>query len=172
MAAPARLAALKQLQCSIFQTSYNPTSMRTGAKYLRARLRGPSMAAYYPEILNITEMRKSNRAAQFMVDFAERQRLQDVEDKKARGKGTPTKAKSSGAYRTYLLEYGVLMSTCLQRTAGVPRGSGRFRDTSLYLCNGCSIMALIYLFGPSSCHMCLWTCVRICQVCLPKDYNT
>ncbi|KAL6297911.1 hypothetical protein BKA93DRAFT_754550 [Sparassis latifolia] len=36
---PSRLAALTRLQCAIFQTSYNPPSVLTGAKYLRASLR-------------------------------------------------------------------------------------------------------------------------------------
>jgi small subunit ribosomal protein S33 len=125
MAAPARLAALKQLQCAVFQTTYNPTSARTGAKYLRARLRGPAMVRYYPETLDITSMRKG-RAANFMVDFAERQRLQDVEDKKARGKGTPTKAKSSGTF--FGLLWGERAKEPLlffQRTVGARNANGR-----------------------------------------------
>ncbi|KAH9017664.1 hypothetical protein EDB84DRAFT_680629 [Lactarius hengduanensis] len=47
--APSRLAALARLRSVIFQTSYNPTSQRTGAKYLKRRLRGPSMMDYYPQ---------------------------------------------------------------------------------------------------------------------------
>ncbi|KAJ7918736.1 hypothetical protein B0H13DRAFT_1869097 [Mycena leptocephala] len=36
-----KLKAVTRLRCEIFQTSYNPQNLRTGAKYLRARLRGP-----------------------------------------------------------------------------------------------------------------------------------
>lgn len=92
--APSRLAALKQLQCSIFQTSYNPTSIRTGAKYLRARLRGPSMVQYYPTEISIARLARNPRRG--IVNLEEEQRLRDVEDKKKRGKGAPRKAKTKG----------------------------------------------------------------------------
>jgi small subunit ribosomal protein S33 len=94
---PSRLGALKALQCALFQTSYNPSSARTGAKYLRARLRGPSLVAYYPRELRLADLRKSARGAEFLVDEDEEERIQDVEDKKARGKGAPPKAKNKGA---------------------------------------------------------------------------
>lgn len=92
--APSRLAALKQLQCSIFQTSYNPASIRTGAKYLRARLRGPSMVQYYPTEISIARLARNPRRG--IVNLDEEQRLRDVEDKKKRGKGAPRKAKTKG----------------------------------------------------------------------------
>ncbi|KAI0823855.1 mitochondrial ribosomal subunit S27-domain-containing protein [Trametes gibbosa] len=95
---PSRLAALTRLRCEIFQTSYNPTSIRTGAKYLRARLRGPSMIRYYPEELTVA---KFNRMpGDFKVqNWSEYQRLADVEEKKRRGKGAPKKAKSPAESR-------------------------------------------------------------------------
>lgn len=38
-----------QVQCRIFSMNYNPERLRTGNKILRQRLKGPSVAAYYPE---------------------------------------------------------------------------------------------------------------------------
>ncbi|KAI0344976.1 hypothetical protein BDW22DRAFT_983833 [Trametopsis cervina] len=93
---PSRLAALNKLRCSIFQTSYNPTSMRTGAKYLRARLVGPSMVNYYPETLTVAQLRASTNYKWNLLDEAEVERLEDIEYRKARGKGTPKKAKNKG----------------------------------------------------------------------------
>lgn len=95
--APARLAALTRLRCEVFQTAYNPTSVRTGAKYLRAHLRGPAMIQYYPDELTVA---KFNRMpGNFKVqDWQEYQRLADVEEKKRRGKGAPRKAKTPGSY--------------------------------------------------------------------------
>ena len=93
---PRRLAALNKLRCEIFQTSYNPTSVRTGAKYLRARLRGPSMLQYYPPEVSIAQLRKGSPNWD-VEDFDELQRLSDVEYKKKRGKGAPKKAKTEGA---------------------------------------------------------------------------
>jgi len=92
---PSRLAILKQLQSRIFQTSYNPKSTRTGAKYLRARLRGPSMLAYYPESFNIAQITRQYPELE-IVNEDEEERLQDVLDRKKRGKGPPKKAKSKG----------------------------------------------------------------------------
>ncbi|KJA21551.1 hypothetical protein HYPSUDRAFT_140495 [Hypholoma sublateritium FD-334 SS-4] len=90
---PSRLASLKQLRCSIFQTSYNPQSLRTGAKYLRRRLRGPSMVGYYPESFDIPQIMRQNKWLE-MVDEDEEERLMDIVDRKKRGKGTPKKAKT------------------------------------------------------------------------------
>ncbi|KAF9653869.1 hypothetical protein BDM02DRAFT_1094849 [Thelephora ganbajun] len=94
--APSRLAALVKTRCTVFQTSYNPTSIRTGAKYLRARLRGPSMTDYYPPTLSLSSIIRQFPEME-LVDAAEKQRLQDVEDRKKRGKGAPKKAKSKGS---------------------------------------------------------------------------
>lgn len=98
---PRRLAALTRLRCEIFQTAYNPTSVRTGAKYLRARLRGPSMLTYYPPEVSIAKLRQGNPDWD-VVDFDELERLADVEYKKKRGKGAPKKAKTKGASRDAL----------------------------------------------------------------------
>ncbi|KAK8849732.1 hypothetical protein IAR55_005067 [Kwoniella newhampshirensis] len=43
---------LSSLRSPIFQTLSNPTSSRMGTKYLRRRLRGPSIATYYPQLTN------------------------------------------------------------------------------------------------------------------------
>lgn len=94
---PSRLAVLKQLRCSIFQTSYNPQSLRTGAKYFRARLRGPSMSSYYPLSFDIAKIARQYPDLE-MVNDDEEERLQDVLDRKRRGKGPPKKAKSKGLY--------------------------------------------------------------------------
>ncbi|KAF9041193.1 mitochondrial ribosomal subunit S27-domain-containing protein, partial [Panaeolus papilionaceus] len=91
-----RLTALTKLRCSIFQTSYNPHNLRTGAKYLRARLRGPSMVAYYPTEFNIPKIIRQYPELE-MVNEDEEERLQDVIDRKKRGKGAPKKAKTKSA---------------------------------------------------------------------------
>ncbi|KAH9890503.1 mitochondrial ribosomal subunit S27-domain-containing protein [Cubamyces lactineus] len=96
--APSRLAALTKLRCEIFQTAYNPTSVRTGAKYLRARLRGPSMIRYYPDTLTVAEFNRMPGGFKIQ-NWEEYQRLADVEEKKRRGKGAPKKAKSAADSR-------------------------------------------------------------------------
>lgn len=96
--APSRLAALARIRSTIFQSSYNPTSQRTGAKYLKRRLRGPSMIEYYPNQLSIAALNQEFPGLD-LVDEYEAQRLQDVVDKKKRGKGAPKKAKSAADSR-------------------------------------------------------------------------
>ncbi|KAG8930232.1 hypothetical protein FRC03_011568 [Tulasnella sp. 419] len=88
-----RLLALTRLRCNIFNTVYNPNSLRTGTKYIRSRLKGPSMVQYYPPTISINDFNKSFPDLQ-LVDFHEESRLEDVELRKKRGKGTPKKAKS------------------------------------------------------------------------------
>lgn len=108
----ARLLEVEKLHCDIFQTSFNPTSVRTGAKYLRGRLRGPSMVDYYPPVLSIPrlnniiardaklfkELDPAGLEPVYFADEAEEQRLADVASLKARGKGKPKKARTAGVY--------------------------------------------------------------------------
>lgn len=47
--AAARLQQLAKLRCDVLGTVYNPQSLRTGSKILKARLRGPAMLRYYGE---------------------------------------------------------------------------------------------------------------------------
>ncbi|TFK23160.1 hypothetical protein FA15DRAFT_670770 [Coprinopsis marcescibilis] len=87
---PSRLAALTRLRCSIFQTAYNPTGVRTGAKYLKAKLRGPAMAMYYPTRINLSSLIRQHPELE-MVDEDEQERIEDVAARKKRGKGAPKK---------------------------------------------------------------------------------
>ncbi|KAF5349608.1 hypothetical protein D9756_008906 [Leucocoprinus leucothites] len=89
---PTKLAllSLSQTRSQIFQTAFNPTSVRTGAKYLRRRLKGPSMLAYYPPQLNLSKI-VSRYPELDMVDEDEQARFEDVEYKRKRGKGAPKK---------------------------------------------------------------------------------
>jgi len=76
---PTRLLALAQKQCSIFNTVFNPTRARQGGKILRQRLRGPSMAAYYPRRVG-TFRELMQRYPQFeSYDEDEEDRLENVQ---------------------------------------------------------------------------------------------
>lgn len=48
----ARLATLGKLRSTVFGTTWNPLSQRTGSKVLKARLRGPAMLRYYGDRLS------------------------------------------------------------------------------------------------------------------------
>ena len=53
------------------------------------------MMNYYPPKLSLSSIIRQFPELE-LVDTAEQRRLQDVEDKKKRGKGAPKKAKSKG----------------------------------------------------------------------------
>jgi small subunit ribosomal protein S33 len=98
------MMALKQLQCSIFSTTFNPTSARTGAKYLKGRLRGQAMVDYYPREMTFRELNHTYPGLDIQ-DADELQRLADVAGRKARGKGAPPKAKEAGECNFYNSNY-------------------------------------------------------------------
>lgn len=59
---------------TIFQTSYNPSNARTGAKYLRAPLRGPAMLQYYPPLMPKISTLNKEIPELGAIDFLEEQR--------------------------------------------------------------------------------------------------
>jgi hypothetical protein len=60
------------------------------------------MIEYYPSQLSIAAINKEFPGLD-LVDEYEAQRLQDVVDKKKRGKGAPKKAKSAGTLIVYIV---------------------------------------------------------------------
>jgi hypothetical protein len=66
------------------------------------------MIEYYPKQLSIAALNKEFPGLD-LVDEYEEQRLQDVADKKKRGKGAPKKAKSAGTLIVYIVSLVELM---------------------------------------------------------------
>ncbi|PWW76763.1 hypothetical protein C7212DRAFT_351963 [Tuber magnatum] len=91
-----RLQELAKTSARIFSTTYNPHNLRTGNRVLRERLKGPTLLDYYlpGRRFGVTDLRRHFPMLSF-VDEEERQRLQDVQSKKARGKGAPKKKKGA-----------------------------------------------------------------------------
>ncbi|KXS96303.1 hypothetical protein AC578_7479 [Pseudocercospora eumusae] len=102
MAVPrSRVLDLLRAQCRIFNTTFNPQNLRLGNKVLRQRLRGPSLAAYYPrrvatfkDLKALYPLRKIE-----MYDDFEEDRLEHLQIAKSRGKGAPKKKKSAAESR-------------------------------------------------------------------------
>jgi len=55
------------------------------------------MVRYYPPRITFRDIEKMLHGEFGVTDLAEQQRLDDVEERKRRGKGTPKKAKKKGA---------------------------------------------------------------------------
>ena len=109
------LHALAEARARIFQTTPprplgESPSIRTGAKYLKKRLVGPSMLAYYPPTVSLKPLNKAlygpggphhgetwqapdGTTRTGLIDLKELQRLKDIEHKKSVGKGPPKKGK-------------------------------------------------------------------------------
>ena len=92
----ARLMRL-QLQCSIFNTTFNPERQRLGNKVLRQRLKGNILASYYPPKFDVMQTLRRDYPDHQVEDEKEEMRLEAVEAKKARGKGAPKKRTKEGA---------------------------------------------------------------------------
>ncbi|KAK5709132.1 hypothetical protein LTR17_020066 [Elasticomyces elasticus] len=92
----ATVRSIKSLvQSRIFSTTFNPTCARLGNKILRQRLRGPSLAAYYPRRVATFKDLKSLYPNLEMYDAVEEDRLEHIQITKSRGKGAPKKKKTA-----------------------------------------------------------------------------
>ncbi|KAI8979614.1 mitochondrial ribosomal subunit S27-domain-containing protein [Mycotypha africana] len=96
-ATASRLAQLTQLSCKIFNNVYNPTAVRTGNKILRRRLLGPSLTSYYPQRLFHFRDLKALYPTMGLVDLDEKERLEEINRRKRRGKGAPKKGQGKRA---------------------------------------------------------------------------
>ena len=74
-----RTADARQAQSRIFSTTFNPDAKRTGNKVLRQRLKGPSVAAYYPRRLVTFKDLKAAYPGLETWDDAEEDRLEKIE---------------------------------------------------------------------------------------------
>ena len=90
---------LSQVQCRVFSSTYNPLRLRTGNRVLRQRLRGPSVAAYYPRrVATIKDLQKAYKGFDEELetwDDFEEDRLEHLALAKQRGKGAPKKKRSA-----------------------------------------------------------------------------
>jgi small subunit ribosomal protein S33 len=87
-----------QLRCKIFNTNFNPTNQRLGNKILRQRLKGHILADYYPPRLDAVKWIRNAYPQNLVVDEKEEYRLEQIELRKQRGKGTPKKRTIEGEH--------------------------------------------------------------------------
>ncbi|KAK2811304.1 hypothetical protein FQN50_002180 [Emmonsiellopsis sp. PD_5] len=82
MAVPrSRILDLVKSQCRIFSLNFNPERQRLGNKILRQRLRGPALAAYYPQKMGtLRELQDAYKHLGLEVyNPEEDERLEDLE---------------------------------------------------------------------------------------------
>ncbi|KAF9170663.1 hypothetical protein BGX21_008504 [Mortierella sp. AD011] len=90
--ATSKLALINKISTAIFGNVYNPQGIRTGNKILRQRLVGPTINSYYPNVKQI-KLREITKMVPEMnlIDQGEKIRLEDLAERKKRGKGPPKK---------------------------------------------------------------------------------
>ncbi|GAA5822971.1 hypothetical protein JCM11251_004441 [Rhodosporidiobolus azoricus] len=93
----ARLQELVKLRADIFSTTYNPESLRTGSKILKARLRGPAMVQYYGDRFSGWKGLNAAVPGLELRDIVEEQRLLDIDTLRKRGKVKPKKGQGRRA---------------------------------------------------------------------------
>ncbi|KAK0663632.1 Mitochondrial 37S ribosomal protein S27 [Lasiodiplodia hormozganensis] len=96
MAVPrSRIVELMRAQCKVFNTVFNPEGHRMGTKILRERLKGPSVASYYPRRIGTFNDLAKLYPEWEGLDLAEWDRQENVAALKARGKGAPKKKRTA-----------------------------------------------------------------------------
>ncbi|KAI7491315.1 hypothetical protein KC351_g34 [Hortaea werneckii] len=90
-----RVLDLMKVQSRIFSTIFNPAAQRLGNKVLRQRLRGPSLAAYYPRRVATFKDLRALYPNHELYDEDEEDRLEHIQIAKSRGKGAPKKKKTA-----------------------------------------------------------------------------
>ncbi|KAL4860313.1 hypothetical protein BDV12DRAFT_181782 [Aspergillus spectabilis] len=97
-----RLLDLAKVQCRVFSMNYNPEGLRLGNKVLRQRLRGPTLAAWYPrKTVSFRDLRTTcNALGLTTFDEAEDDREEAIQIAKLRGKGRPKKKRTAAESRS------------------------------------------------------------------------
>ncbi|MCJ1439925.1 MAG: mitochondral 37S ribosomal protein S27 [Stictis urceolatum] len=97
-----RILDLAKSQCQIFSSTFNPERLRLGNKILRQRLKGPSLAQYYPR--KVVTWRNLQKAyPQFEIpNEAEEDRLEHIEALKLRGKNPPKKKRTAAESKKFV----------------------------------------------------------------------
>ncbi|KAL4732922.1 mitochondrial ribosomal subunit S27-domain-containing protein [Aspergillus similis] len=97
-----RLLELAKVQCRVFSQNFNPDRLRLGNKVLRQRLRGPTLAAWYPKkTVSFRDLRTTcNSLGLTTFDEAEDDREEAIQIAKLRGKGRPKKKRTAAESRS------------------------------------------------------------------------
>lgn len=94
------VADIPQVQCKVFNTTFNPERLRLGSRILHQRLKGPAVASYYPPRIGTIKQLRALYPQNQIIDEEEEDWLEHLNVARSRGKGTPKK-KRTAAGRSY-----------------------------------------------------------------------
>ncbi|KAF2181858.1 cora-domain-containing protein [Zopfia rhizophila CBS 207.26] len=96
MAVPrSRVLDLMKVQCHIFNTTFNPNRLRLGTKILHERLKGPSVASYYPPRIGTVKQLRRLYPEYEIWDDKEQDWLEHMQIARSRGKAPPKKKRTA-----------------------------------------------------------------------------
>ncbi|EUC33526.1 hypothetical protein COCVIDRAFT_34903 [Bipolaris victoriae FI3] len=96
-----RVLDLMRVQCKVFNTTYNPERLRLGSRILHQRLKGPSVASYYPPRIGTIPQLRSLYPEHQIIDEAEEDWLEHLNVAKSRGKGAPKKKRTAAESKKF-----------------------------------------------------------------------
>ncbi|KAL2802900.1 mitochondrial ribosomal subunit S27-domain-containing protein [Aspergillus granulosus] len=97
-----RVLDLVRVQCRVFSMTFNPDRLRLGNKVLRQRLRGPTLAAWYPKkTVSFRDLQDAIKPLGLTTfDEVEDDREEAIQIAKLRGKGRPKKKRTAAESRS------------------------------------------------------------------------
>ncbi|KAH7386747.1 mitochondrial ribosomal protein-like protein of the small subunit [Phaeosphaeria sp. MPI-PUGE-AT-0046c] len=96
-----RILDLMRVQCKVFNTTYNPERLRLGSRILHQRLKGPSVASYYPPRIGTTAQLRSLYPHNEILDDKEEDWLEHLTVARSRGKSTPKKKRTAAESKKF-----------------------------------------------------------------------
>lgn len=104
-----------QVQCKVFNTTYNPNRLRLGSRILHQRLKGPSVVSYYPPRIGTIRHLRSLYPEHDIIDDDEEDWVEHLNVATSRGKGTPKKKRTAAGKLQHQIT----------RLSGINRGQNR-----------------------------------------------
>ncbi|KAJ4353931.1 uncharacterized protein N0V89_005662 [Didymosphaeria variabile] len=97
----ARVLDLMKVQCKVFSTTFNPERLRVGSRILHQRLKGHSVASYYPPRIGaISQLRKLYPNFN-ILDEQEEDWLEHLNVARSRGKAPPKKKRTAAESKKF-----------------------------------------------------------------------
>ncbi|KAF2992922.1 mitochondral 37S ribosomal protein S27 [Curvularia kusanoi] len=102
MAVPrARVLDLMKASCRVFNTTYNPERVRIGSHIMRQRLKGASVASYYPPRIGTIAQLRSLYPENELLDDEEEDWLEHLNVARSRGKSVPKKKRTAAESKKF-----------------------------------------------------------------------
>ncbi|KAL5119033.1 hypothetical protein ACEQ8H_002957 [Pleosporales sp. CAS-2024a] len=96
-----RILELMRVSCRVFSTTFNPDRLRLGSRILHQRLKGPSVASYYPPRIGTVAQLRSLYPDNDIMDEKEEDWLESLGVARSRGKGTPKKKRTAAESKKF-----------------------------------------------------------------------